>query len=434
MSSIVATSRKSQAADSLVDLLIQLAVGREYRTLRYFSDSLLRRVENLPADRVKRKADPLIFAFSQFILDPMFDDEQARRTVNDLFGCLVEHRVGRIPQGLDDIDRLVFNGLIPRFMMASKTGDSKTITRAAEGVVELPRILSGFIIASDLERFRKLADLLPALFHDELKNRSYVQFQLASANLIDALSAWQRMENSKAEFTPHVEQLLRAMIAVQKILLENSNGPEVVGPLADNILAVMRALIKIEYEEKMFPVALNALKSECDAIDKYPSLRPHLFADLENHASLAAQYADPKDFRSVLQYWSLAMRDGFPQDLYSRFVGLVAQHCDKQRILDVAIQFASKEFHFLVTEPAQKIYPQFYQYPLFVAALGIESKATFPEDFSKLTRAIMERLQGLERTTQEAVRKNIRTLWREMVNADMSDEDYDRVWEKLLAI
>ncbi len=430
MSNIVATSRKSQVAESLGDLVVQLAVGREYRTLKYFSDSLLRRVKNLLTDQVARETDPLILAFSQFIMDPAFDDEQARRTVNGLFGFLVAQRVARVPQELGEIDKLVFNDLIPRFTMASKTADPRTITRAAEGIIELPRILSGFIIVANLERFGKLAYLLPALFHNELKNRSYVQFQLASANLIDALSVWQKMGNSKAQFTPDVEQLLRAMIAVQEILLENSNDPEVVGPLADNILAVMRALVQIEYAEKMFPVALDALKSECDAIDNTPSLRPHLLADLETHASLAVQNASPEIFSSVLHYWSCE-KTGIHNDLSFRFASIVAQIRERPGHLDVAIQFTLEEYLFLKTNPMQDFHSRIYQYPLFIATIGITSNASFPDGFNGLIRTILQRLQEPAR---EAVRKNIRILWREMVKADTSDEDYDRVWEKLLAI
>lgn len=423
MDNAVATNRKSQVADSLGNLAVQLAVGREYRTLKYFCDSLLRRVGNLPADRVAREIDPLIPVFSRFIMDSTFDEEQVRRPINGLIGFLLAQRIAQVPQELDEIDRLLFNEFIPRFMTASKTADAKTMTRAAEGVGELPRILCGFIIASDLERFNKLADVLPTLLHDELKNQCYAQFQLGAANLMNALSAWQQMGDSKAQFSPHVEQLLRAMISVQEIVLEDN--PKVVGPLADNILAVMRALVEIEYAERMFPVALDALESECNTIDKKPGLRSHLLADLEKHAFLAARDADPRILHSVLRYWSRE-NTGISPDLSLRFAGVVAKIKEHPDHLKVSIQFALEEYRFLATAPVQDFH-RTIQYPLFIATIGIERKSDFPDGFKDLIGTILQRLQEPAR---EAVRKNVRILWREMVKADMSDQ----VWEKTLAI
>jgi hypothetical protein len=432
MSNAAKNLQKTQAADSLADLAIQLAVGREYRTLRYLSDSLVRRLVSLPAGGLAREVDPIILAFSGFILDSMFDDEQARRTINKLIGSLVALRVTKVHRGLERIESLVFENLVPRFMTASKTADAKTIIRAAEGVVELPRILSGFILAQDQGRFKRLSDVLPTLFHDELKNRCYAQFQLAAANLIDALSIWQQMGSAKAKFAADVEYLLRAMTSVQSILFETQKESETIGPLADNILAVLRTLVQIEYAERMSPVALDTLKSEYKALADKPSLRSHLLADLESHASLAAQQADPAVFSAVLGYWSRA-GTGVHDDLSLRFAGVVAQIRGRPSQLDAAIRFALEEYRFLADGPVEDFHPRIYKYPVFITAVGIDKKATFPEGFNDLIKAVLQRLQRLREPAREDFRKNVQVLWRSMIEATISDQDYDKIWQKIIS-
>lgn len=424
-------SPRRLTAEDLVEFMGQFMVAKQYASLEYLFESILRQASRPEAES---KLMPLARAVKSLLAGPVA--EVTPEVHKQLYGFYIR----LLAKGLisDEQDaktvRELIDNLLAEAVLYLDSGHQGLIARGAMVLGGFPAFLAACIANKDMAGFAKWLDDYAIPYFMLVREDRFDDYQRASAVLINIFEQGGLIsgptnisEKALAEFYRRFGSSLQN----PAFFIKKENGRQI---RVTNLLAVYRVFAEIAAKFRKEKWLEDMVLAEARAIGENPAFQADYCHDIEHFLELAINNGFHGLYEKALAMWRAAYRLEPVGELLlmshlAVFVRLLSKDLEwKWSYANKMTQVFCSAMRFLVKDEVNQYHSIFYPFCYFLKMLWILSKQKAPQELDAFVSVLDRRVQAAD---VERVYRKTRELFASFISTPITEEDYSHLWHMI---
>lgn len=422
-------SPRRLTADDLAEFMGQFIAAKQYASLEYLFESILRQASRPDA---ASKFMPLAQAVKSLLSGPVV--EVSPGVHKQLYGFYIR----LLTKGLisDQIDSKAVRELVDELLVEAvlnlDSGHQGLIARGAIVLGGFPAFLAASVANKDMAVFAKWLDDYTIPYFLLVREDRFDDFKRASAVLINIFGKSSLLSEPTDVSERAVSEFYRRFgsgLQNPDLAIKKEGGRQI---RIKNLLSVYRVLADIAAKFKKESWMVDMALAEERAIGERTDLQIDYYHDIEFFLKLSVDNGFPALFGRAFAMWRKAYRRESAGELLlmsylTVFVRLLSSNPAWK---EVYAQKMTHEFcsamRFLTEEDVNPFHSMFYPFCYFLEMLWILSKQKPPQELEAFVSVLNRRMKAAD---VKIVYRRTRELFTSFVSSSITEEDYLNLWQ-----